>query len=162
MGLLEFLRRSPWARSRHVPVVHTVALHDEVRWHQPFDWGLLIAHDHDADWQVPHGVGTGGVAATTSCLAVPVRHAQDVRRLDDGDTETPLPRAEVEVVLTTRLLEGLPDYVGQLSCPTGRLQVGDAHEYRLVGVPPGELRAQVWLEPEEHATRVVIALQRAG
>ena len=142
--------------------MHTEVLGDDVRWIQPFHWGLLIAHDDDADWEVPRGVGKGGVAGNTSCLAIPVRHSQDVKVDEDRDPEAPPPQAQVAVVLTTRPLEILPDYDRPFQCPTGRLQVGDADEYRLVQVPSGNLRVQVWLEPEEHAERVVIALQRAG
>ena len=142
--------------------MHTEVLRDEVRWSQPFRWGLLTAYDNDADWELPTDLGEGHVAATTSCLAVPVLHSQDVEFEDHGGTETPLPEAEVEVVVTTRPLEIAPTYDGPLQCPSGRLQVGDANEYRLVQVPPGDLRAQVWLEPVEHAERVVIALQGGG
>lgn len=162
MGLLDRFRRKRVAGSRHAPIVHTEVLVDEVQWTQPFHWGLLIAHDAAADWAVPADVGKGCVAATTSCLAVPVRHAQDVKVYDDGDEQAPLPQAEVEVVLTTRPLEVLPDYDGPLECPSGRLQVGDAHEHRLVQVPAGRHQVQVWLEPEVHAERVVIALQHRG
>ena len=162
MGLLDRFRRSTEARSRPAPVVHAEVLGDEVRWTQPFHWGLLIAHDHDAEWEVPTKVGKGYVVGTTSCLAIPVRHSQDIAICDDGDSDAPVPQAEVDVVLTTRPLEEVPDYDGPLQCPTGRLQVGDADEYRLVQVPAGDLLVQVWLDPEEHAERVVIALQRGG
>ena len=164
MGLFDRFRRKTVAGSRYAPIVHTEALFDEVRWSQPFHWGLLIVHDNEADWAVPANVGNGCVAATTSCLAVAVRHSQDVKFYDDddGDDEAPLPQAEVDVVLTRRPLEILPDYDGPLECPTGRLQVGDADEYRVVQVPAGTHRVQVWLEPEVHAERVVIALQHDG
>ena len=160
VGLLDRFRRSTVAGRRPAPVVHSEVMLDEVRWAQPFHWGLLIAHDSDADWEVPSDVGKAPVAATTTCLAIAVRHAQDVQVVDDGESEAvPPPQAEVQVVLTTRPLEVVPDYDGTLRCPSGRLQVGDADEYRLVQVPAGDLRAQVWLEPEERARRVVIALQ---
>ena len=158
MGFLGRFRRTAAAG----PVVHSEVLFDEVAWSQPFQWGLLIAHDDGAEWAVPAGAGRGEVAASASCLAVPVRHAQDVRFYDDGDEEVPLPHAEVAVVLTTRPLDVLPDYDGPLQCPSGRLQVGDAAEYRLVQVAAGRHRVRVWLEPETRAERVVIALQSSG
>ncbi len=162
VGLLDRFRRKTVAGSRHAPIVHTEVLLEEAQWTQPFHWGLLIAHDNDADWAVPANVGKGCIAATPSCLAVPVRHSQDVKLYDDGDEETPLPQAEVKVVLTTRPLEVPADYDGPLKCPSGRLQVGDADEYRLVQVPAGHHRVQVWLEPAGRAERVVIALQHGG
>lgn len=144
-------------------MVHTAVLGDEVRWSQPFDWGLLVVHDHDDDWEVPRGLGGGGVVATSSCLAVPVRHAQDLQVVDvDVDEEAPPTRAQVEVVLTTRVRDGLPDHEGLLRSPSGRLQVGDAHEHHLVQVPRGDLLVQVWLQPEEHAERVVLVLHHVG
>ena len=164
MGLFAWFRPRPLAGSRREPIVHDEVLGDDVRWVQSFQWGLLIAHDDDAPWDVPGDVGKGGVAGNASCLAVPVRHAQDVRYVvvDDDDPGAPTPRVQVAVVLTTRPLELTPDYDGPFRCPSGRLQIGDAEEYRRVEVPPGDLRVQLWLSPEEHAERVVMALQRTG
>lgn len=163
VGLLDRFWRSGPGRARQLPVVRTAVLDDEVRWSQPFDWGLLVVHDHDADWEVPRGLSGGGVVATSSCLAIPVRHAQDLQVVDvDVDEEAPPTRAQVEVVLTTRSRDDVPDHVRPLRSPSGRLQVGDAHEHHVVQVPAGDLLVEVWLQPEEHAERVVIALHRLG
>jgi hypothetical protein len=141
-------------------IVHTADLQDEVRWSQPFHWGLLLAFDDaaDADWEIPGDIREGHVSATPTCLAVPVLHSADVVFDEEADPDTPLPEAEVEVVLAARPLQKRPNYAGVLRCPSGQLQVGDADEYCLVQVPRGDLNVAVWLEPREHADRVVIAL----
>jgi hypothetical protein len=47
-------------------------------WKQPFQWGLLLAFDDEADWSLPESGGTNGIASSATCIAVPVLHAQDV------------------------------------------------------------------------------------
>ncbi len=133
-------------------------LEDEVRWSQPFHWGLLTAFDDSTNWKSPGDIREGRVTATDDCLAIPVLHAQDVEFDESTDPDEPLPEAEVEVILTSRPLSGSTDYTGLLRCSSGRLQVGDADEYRLVQVPSGDLEVGVRLEPREHAERVFIAL----
>jgi hypothetical protein len=162
VGLRDGFRRWGSASSRRAPAVYGDLLDEDVRWIQAFQWGLLIAHDDLAAWDVPSHAGKGHVVGNMTCLAIPVRQAQDVVVLDDFDrdpTASP-PQAQVAVVLTMRRLELIPDYEGRFRCPSGVLQVGDAAEHRSVQVPPGELSVAVWLESEKRADRVIIALQR--
>ena len=44
---------------------------------------------------------------------------------------------------------------GELSCPSGRLAVGDPETESEINVPPGAVRIQVSLFPAEHADVVV-------
>ncbi len=159
MGVSDRLRRlRAHGPSSYEPRVHQAVLAGEVSWSQPFHWGLLTAFDDERSWGLPADVGSHQVVATSTCVAVPVLHAQDVEIDECADTNAPMPEAEVEVVLTDVPLDGPVDFVGELQCRSGRLAVGDADEYHVVAVVPGVHRVQVRLEPKEHAKRVVFAL----
>jgi hypothetical protein len=164
MGLVDRLRRRRSGRSsvEHEARVHVAALDGEVRWSQPFRWGLLLAFDAEGSWDPPGDVGGGQVVATRTCVAVPVLHASDVELDESADPDAPVPEAHVEVVLTGVALHGQVDFAGLLECPSGRLHVGDAEEHHLVDVAPGTHRVQVRLDPGEHAERVVLALSLSG
>jgi hypothetical protein len=160
--LFDRFRRSLVSASPQAPVVGTLVLRDEVRWAQPFHWGILLAYDDHAEWEMPANLREGHVSATPSCLAVPVLLSTDVEVDKAADPDAPLPEARVEVVISSRPLRGRKDYVGMLRCPSGQLQVGDADDYRIVEVPVGDLFVEVRLEPREHADRVCIALHNGG
>lgn len=135
----------------------------EHRWTQPFRWGLLTAFDEQAPWELPEGIGDNSIRASTSCVAVPVLHAQDVEVPDDADPEAPLPEATVEVtVLVGAPPRKSPEFDGLLSCPSGRLNVGDAENERVIEVAPGQVRVQIWREPMEFAERVTLAVLDAS
>ena len=40
----------------------------EVRWTQPFGWGLLLAFDDEIDGELPDELGSAAVVASSSCL----------------------------------------------------------------------------------------------
>ncbi|MGB0190910.1 MAG: hypothetical protein ACPF9W_08080 [Nocardioides sp.] len=132
----------------------------EEAWTQPFGWGLLMAFDAEAEWELPEGVGTEGVAASASCLAVPVHHTSDVDFPEGWPDDLPMPGAQVNVVVAfTESPPGSPvHFDGNLSCPTGRLSVGDAENDRVLDVPAGTVRVQVSLFPFEDADSVVLRI----
>ena len=133
MGLLDRLRRRPTVADMQGIVVRTAVLDGEVRWSQPFHWGLLMAFDDRHDWEVPEGVGGSQVCATRTFLAVSVLHAQDVELDDSASPDELLPEANVEVVLRSGPLEGEVDFAGVLECPSNSqdLWIGVSRDLRL-------------------------------
>lgn len=132
----------------------------QVEWTQPFHWGLLLAYDQDADFQTPDLDRAGSVAATASCLAVPVRHAQDIDYPEDVAPDAVLPWSEVTVtVVVGEPLPSPAEFEARLRCPSGRLVVGDAEQERVVEVPPGEVLVQVVRDGGQHAERVTLSLR---
>ncbi len=135
----------------------------EHRWTQPFRWGLLMAFDAGAVWELPEGIGDNSIRASASCVAVPVLHAQDVDIPDDADPNAPIPEATVEVTAVVGVApRSSAEFDGGLNCPTGRLAVGDAENERVLDVPPGVLRIQVWREPQDFAERVTLVICEQG
>ncbi|MFC3688720.1 hypothetical protein [Aquipuribacter hungaricus] len=137
----------------------------DVSWHQSFGWGLLTVVDDDARTaELPVGVGQGAVSASTSWLAVPVRHAQDVEAPDGWPDDLGIPGAQVAVVVAFQAAApGDPvHFDGELWCPSGRLMVGDPETERQVDVVAGAVRIQVSLFPAEHAEAVVLRLLPAS
>lgn len=131
----------------------------EHAWEQPFRWGLLLAFDAEAPWELPELGGTT-VSATETCIAVPVRHAADVDDdvVDGLGQDAPIPDFTVQVRCLVGAGAGSVGGVfeGHLLCPSGRLVVGDAEEERVIEVPAGRLRVQVDCAPSEHAERVTL------
>lgn len=90
----------------------------QVDWTQPFHWGLLLAYDQDEQFQTPDLDRAGNVAATPSCLAIPVRHAQDIDYPEDVAPDAVLPWTEVKVTVLVGLpLPRTPEFEGLLQCP---------------------------------------------
>lgn len=127
-------------------------------WKQPFQWGLLLAFDSEADWNLPEGVGTDGIVSSATCIAVPVLHAQDVEIPDDWPDDEDVPDAEVEVTVTIGSLPSGAEFVGTLACPSGRLNVGDGESSRVLDVPAGVLAVAVSREPIQFAESVTITV----
>jgi hypothetical protein len=133
---------------------------NEEAWTQPFGWGLLMAFDAETDWELPEGLGSEGVTASSSCLAVPVHHTSDVSFPEGWPDDLAMPGAQVNVVVAfTESPPGSPvHFDGNLSCPSGRLSVGDAENARVIDVPAGTARVQVSLFPFEYADSVVLRI----
>jgi len=132
----------------------------EVQWSQPFRWGLLTAFDNENPWDLPDDVSAAVVTATSTCLAVQVRHSQDIEEPEDWPRDLGLPEAQVRVVVAFE--ESPPSvlvqFEGSLLCHSGRLAVGDAETERVLDVPQGLLRVQVSVFPAEFSEYVVIRL----
>ena len=129
-------------------------------WKQPFQWGLLLAFDDEADWTLPEGVGTDGIVSSATCITVPVLHAQDVEIPDDWPDDEDVPDAEVEVEVTLGSPAPAAEFVGTLACPSGRLNVGDAESSRVLDVPSGVLTVAVTREPMQFAESVTITVSQ--
>jgi hypothetical protein len=129
-------------------------------WKQPFQSGLLLAFDDEADWSLPEGVGTDGIASSATCIAVPVLHAQDVEIPDDWPDDEDAPEAEVEVTVALGSAPPGAEFVGTLACPSGRLNVGDAESSRVFDVPVGVLAVAVSREPTQFAESVTITVSQ--
>lgn len=127
-------------------------------WKQRFRWGLLLAFDDEADWSLPDSVGTDGIAASGTCIAVPVLHAKDFKIPDDWPDDEDLPDAEVEVTVVLGSAPPGAEFVGTLACPSGRLNVGDAESSRVLDVPAGVLALAVSREPVPFAESVIITV----
>ncbi len=130
-------------------------------WHQPFGRGLLTVVDKDSEAEeFPDGIGADTVLAFAYWLAVPVLHAADVE-VPEGwphDIDIPLAQVAVSVAFEPAAAGDLLHYDGELSCPSGRLVIGDPETEHRVDVPPGAVRIQVSLFPERHADAVVLRL----
>jgi hypothetical protein len=129
-------------------------------WRQPFHWGLLLAFDDVAPLEVPEVSRKGAITASATCLSVPVLHAQDIAAPEGWPADQPLPLATVEVRVVVGEDEdvGSAEFDGRLSCPSGRLRVGDAENELVIDVPPGNLRVRVVREPIEFAEHVTVQL----
>jgi hypothetical protein len=126
-------------------------------WSQPFNWGVLMAFDVVAQFESPTLSRDGAVQATTTCLSVPVLHAQDIEMLEGLGPGDPLPQAEVQVTVKVSAEDlGDAEFACLLSCPSGRLQIGDAEAFRVVDVPKGDLRVQVRRHSPQFAEAVVL------
>ncbi len=70
---------------------------------------------------------------------MPVLHAADVDVSDDWPDEVDPPSATVTVtvVVGEPLPTGVAEFDGRLSCPSGRLSIGDAENERTLDVPEG-------------------------
>jgi hypothetical protein len=135
----------------------------QVEWTQPFHWGLLLAYDQQGHFETPGLDRSGQVAATKTCLAVPVRHSQDVEFPEEAGPDDVLPWALVRVtVLVEEVLHVPQEFAGRLRCPSGRLIVGDAEQHRVVDVPAGDLSVQVARDAGQHAEHVSIAISAAA
>ena len=132
-------------------------------WNQPFNWGLLMAFDEAAPFDPPTLSRDGAVQATRTCLSVPVLHSQDVETPQGLGPDDPLPQAEVQVTVKVTV-DDLADaeFACLLSCPTGRLQIGDADAFRVVDVPRGNLRVQVRRDHPQFAEDVVMHIRGNG
>lgn len=132
----------------------------QLEWTQPFRWGLLLAFDDQESFDLPPDLGDEAITSSASCLAVPVLHAADVDIPDDWPEDVALPSAMVTVTVVVG--EPLPldavEFNGQLSCPSGRLAIGDAEHERVVEVPQGPIRVQVIREPLEYASHVTMRI----
>jgi len=135
-----------------------VRVTDGATWRQAFRWGLLLAFDDQAEWALPEGVGSGAILASSTCLAVPVLHAQDVEVPGDWPEDEALPEAEVEVRVVLGVIPDEAEFVGVLECPSGRLNVGDADFSQVLGVPVGLLALSVTREPVKFAESVTITI----
>jgi hypothetical protein len=133
------------------------------RWVQPFRWGILLAFDDQAEWELPAASPSNAVAASPTCLTVPVLHAQDIDTPEDVDPDGLLPEAQVTVtVIVSDVVESAAEFVGVLSCPSGLLRFGDAENGRVIVVPAGQLRVSVTREPVEFAEQVTIQVLWVG
>ncbi|MGO1204382.1 MAG: hypothetical protein ACTIME_07075 [Cellulosimicrobium funkei] len=94
---------------------------------------------------------------------MPVLHAADVDVSDDWPDEVDPPSATVTVtvVVGEPLPTGVAEFDGRLSCPSGRLSIGDAENERTLDVPRGPLRVQVDREPAEYANHVTMRIAAA-
>ena len=123
---------------------------------QPFQWGVLTAGEAGLAWDVPESSGNS-ITASSTCLVVPVLHAQDIELPQSALAGEQLPQALVEVVVN---VGGPPlshvEFTARLRCESGRLAVGDAEDERTVDVPTGVLRIDVAREPAEFAERVTL------
>jgi hypothetical protein len=115
-----------------------------------------MAFDATQPFDPPELSRDEAVHATSTCLSVPVLHAQDVETSNVPPDE-PLPHTQVDVTVRVggAALEQ-PEFEAQLLCPSGRLEVGDAEAYRVVDVPAGVLRVQVSRRPRQFAEEVVL------
>lgn len=100
----------------------------------------------------PAPTAPGTITAGPTCVAIPVRHEQDLEP-DDADAAT----------VTIRCRPGPKDehedrarFETVIDVPSGRLSVGDADHDHEVTVEPGRWRIQVDIEPPTDATRVEI------
>jgi hypothetical protein len=132
----------------------------EIQWSQPFRWGLLTAFDIEGQWELPDDVSAEVVTATSTALAVQVRHSQDIEEPEDWPSDLSLPEVQVRVVVAFgESPSGAPvHFGGVLLCQSGRLAVGDAENERVIDVPAGVLRVQVSLFPREFAEHVILRL----
>ena len=106
---------------------------------------------------------SNAIAASPTCLTVPVLHAQDVDIPEDVDPDTPLPEAQVAVtVIVGGVVDSAAEFVAVLSCPSGLLRFGDAGSGRVIAVPAGQLRVSVTREPVEFAAQVSIQVLPVG
>ncbi len=131
---------------------------DDLIWTRAFNWGVLLITDSKELFEPPDI--RGGVAATSTCVAVPVRHAQDVdlAALDLRPDDVVSP-AYVTVRCTVGRGTGGPfNFEGSIACPTGRLSIGDADDIASIDVPPGEVRIAVACTPARHAESVAIRI----
>ena len=135
----------------------------QLEWTQPFRWGLLLAFDEQESFDLPPDLGDEAIASSPSCLAVPVLHAADVDVSDDWPDEAAPPPATVTgpVGVGEPLPTGVAEFDGRLSCPSGRLSIGDAENERTLDVPRGPLRVQVDREPAEYANHVTMRIAAA-
>ena len=132
----------------------------QFRWSQPFRWGLLLAFDAENAWDLPDDVGADPVTATETCLAVGVHQCHDLPEHDGWPSDIYLPLAQVEVIVCFQESpsSAAVEHEGLLRCESGRLNVGDAENERILDVPAGVLRAQVSLFPREYPDHVVLRL----
>ena len=116
-----------------------------------------MAFDEAAHFEPPTLSRDGAVQATRTCLSVPVLHAQDVETPEGLGPDDPLPQAEVQVTVKVTAEDlGDAEFACLLTCPSGRLQIGDAEAFRVVDVPMGDLRVQVRRHPPQFADAVVL------
>jgi hypothetical protein len=124
-----------------------------------FGWGFVLIADSRAP-DIPDLFGDGIVVATSTAVAVLVRHAQDVNAegLDDEDEVPPF---SVSVhVWTGRSTDVATIFDGVIAVPSGQLTVGDADRVDLLAIGPGRWRIQIVLAPEVHAENVGIWITR--
>ena len=131
-------------------------------WSQPFRWGLLIAFDSEGQFELPDGIGSNAVRASSTCLTVPVLHAQDVEIPEDAGPNEPIPEAQVHVMVAFAKAAVDVEFESSLACPSGRLYIGDAENERVIDVPPGNLLVQVARAPIDFAEQVTLYLTPAG
>ncbi len=135
----------------------------EHRWVQPFRWGILLAFDDQADWELPAAASSNAIAASPTCLTVPVLHAQDFDIPEDAEPDAPLPEAQVAVtVIVGGVVESAAEFVTVLPCLSGLLRLGDAENGRVIAVPAGQLWVSVTREPVEFAEQVGIQVGLVG
>jgi hypothetical protein len=136
------------------------AARKDVRWSQPFGWGLLTAFDPESRWDLPDDVSARVVTATETALAVQVRRSQDVEEPEGWPSDLGWPEAQVGVVLAFAESPSSAhvDFEGSLLCPSGHLAIGDAENEQVPDVPTGLLRVQVSLFARECAEYVVLRL----
>jgi len=121
-----------------------------------------MAFDAEGPFELPEGIGSNAVRATSTCLTVPVLHAQDVDKPDDAGPNDPIPEARVQVTVTFGTADAAAvEFEGSLACPSGRLCVGDAENECVIDVPRGDLWVQVARTPSEFAEQVSLFLTPA-
>ena len=93
-----------------------------------------------------------------------MRHVYDSRTRQERPRDVTIPREEVAVVVAFAQApaDAKLQFDGEISCRSGRLNVGDAEHARVIDVPAGVVRVQVSLFPLEDADSVVLRILPAG
>lgn len=127
---------------------------------RPFNWGVVLLCDR-ATSAIPESLNADGVGRTPTCLALSVRHAQDVEGPSTGpDAELPPFDVLIEVGL------GEPDerYAIEhgITVASGALTVGDADAHEEFPLRPGRYRLYVAREPDKNAERLRVWIAGVG
>ena len=103
----------------------------------------------------------GPVAATSTALAIRVRHASDVE-FKGLPADAIVPEFAVNVTVAAGPSPDVPlAFDGVVAVPSGTLLLGDADQEDALPIEPGRYRVQVWLDDSDHAENVRIALTPA-
>jgi len=118
-----------------------------------------MAFDCEHLFELPPGFASNAVRASSSCLTVPVLHAQDVETPEDAGPDDLIPKTQVRVTVAfNEAPHAAAEFEGSLACPSGRLCMGDAETKRVVAVPLRTLRVQVSRRPIEFADEMTLFL----
>ncbi len=92
---------------------------------RPWHWGIAILSAPGV--AVPDQLDEGLVTATTDCLVIRVRHAQDIQaERFEGDWDWATATIRVRSLVSFEPDPEEPAYVGALHLPGGLLAIGDA------------------------------------
>ena len=126
-----------------------------------------MAFDAEAPWTLPDWFSAKGAGpldqpvASSTCLAVPVLHSQDIEIPDNYPADEPLPEAQVQVLVTVvDRPQGCPHEI-LIECPSGRLSLGDSEVERVLDLRAGTLRIGVWSNDAQFAERVLLEVSAA-